>query len=103
MVGRYSDGKSMMQHPLMYEWHRSGLYNPERLKRHYPLTTFFDNFYRYKDFGGELEFLVPHGDSRAAVIWLCYALACKSICRFRVWIFPAHASPKTMLSRRPQL
>jgi DNA-binding CsgD family transcriptional regulator len=50
-----------------------GLYNPERLKRHYPLTTFFDNFYRYKDFGGELEFLVPHGDSRAAVIWLCWS------------------------------
>jgi DNA-binding CsgD family transcriptional regulator len=50
-----------------------GLYNPERLKRHYPLTTFFDNFYRYKDFGGELEFMVPHGDGRAAVIWLCWS------------------------------
>jgi DNA-binding CsgD family transcriptional regulator len=50
-----------------------GLYNPERLKRHYPLTTFFDTFYRYKDFGGELEFLVPHGDGRAAVIWLCWS------------------------------
>jgi DNA-binding CsgD family transcriptional regulator len=53
-----------------------GLYNPERLKRHYPLTTFFDRFYRYKDFGGELEFLVPHGDGRAAVIWLCWSKLC---------------------------
>jgi DNA-binding CsgD family transcriptional regulator len=50
-----------------------GLYNPERLKRHYPLTTFFDNFYRYKDFGGELEFMVPHGVGSAAVIWLCWS------------------------------
>jgi DNA-binding CsgD family transcriptional regulator len=50
-----------------------GLYNPERLKRRYPYTTFFDTFYRYKDFGGELEFLVPHGDGRAAVIWLCWS------------------------------
>lgn len=50
-----------------------GMYNPERLKRRYPRTTFFDTFYRYKDFGGELEFLVPHGDDRAAVIWLCWS------------------------------
>jgi DNA-binding CsgD family transcriptional regulator len=50
-----------------------GLYNPERLKRRYPGTTFFDTFYRYKDFGGEVEFLVPHGDGRAAVIWLCWS------------------------------
>jgi DNA-binding CsgD family transcriptional regulator len=50
-----------------------GLYNPERLKRQYPLTTFFDNFYCRKNFGGELEFLVPHGDGRAAVIWLCWS------------------------------
>jgi len=50
-----------------------GLYNPERLKRQYPLTTFFDNFYRHKDFGGELEFLVPHGDGGAVVIWLCWS------------------------------
>jgi DNA-binding CsgD family transcriptional regulator len=50
-----------------------GLYNPERLMRRYPLTTFFDTFYRYKVFGGEVEFLVPHGDGRAAVIWLCWS------------------------------
>jgi len=59
----------------------AGLYNPERLKRRYPRTTFFDTFYRYKDFGGELEFLVPDGDDRAAVIWLCWSKHSRAIDR----------------------
>jgi DNA-binding CsgD family transcriptional regulator len=46
-----------------------GLYNRERLLRRYPKTTFFDTFYR--DIGSfeEMEFLVPHEDDRAAIIW----------------------------------
>jgi DNA-binding CsgD family transcriptional regulator len=48
-----------------------GLYNPERLLRRYPNTTFFDTFYRDVNSGEEMEFLVPYEDGRAAVIWFC--------------------------------
>lgn len=48
-----------------------GLYNPARLLRRYPNTTFFDTFYRDVTRGEEMEFLVPYEEDRAAVIWFC--------------------------------